>query len=144
MGTSNMRKLKKKYKQEAVSGIKDLIELYKENDLNNTSDLEGILHFCENIKVGNFGKRIYRDDAGEAIHTDWKIKDDFRRFGEISKSSRRRFEWARERYSGSNYTQYMTEALVSLTNEVEKQIDKINERYRMEHRDVLIDSLLED
>lgn len=139
---SNIRKLKKKYKSESINGIEGLIELYKEMELD-TSDLESVLHFCKSIKPGNFGKRIYRDDAGESIHNDWRIKSDFHDFHHLNKRYRTSY-MHNSRYVNLTLKEYLTENLEDISKRVNSQIDSINDRYRMEYRDILIDSLLED
>lgn len=145
MGTSNIRKLKKKYKAESVAGIEVLIELYKEIE-QDTSELEYVLQFCKSIKAGNFGKRIYRDDSGEAIHNDWRIKSDFHEFNHLNKRYRLSYKHRTEnsRYYTLTLKEYLTENFEDISKRINEQINKINEKYRMEHRDILINSLLDE
>lgn len=144
MGASNIRNLKKKFKAESIAGIEGLIELYTDLELD-TSDLESVLLFCKCIKTSNFGKRIYRDDSGESIHNNWKIKDDFHSFNYINKKYRLNYKHRKQNSKNSNMTlkEYLTENIDVFSERINAQIKVINEKYRMEHRDILINSLLD-
>lgn len=148
MGVSNLRKLKKKNKKMSTEGIENLIELIKELEPSyDISNLNRTLSLCKSIKPGAWGEHVELNIGGTRVS--WSVSDDFKQFTYIYKRAIDKIKYINsDKPSIYHYTkstqERMGEVSEKLTFDIDKAVDRIDDKYRAEMRDSLINSLLDE
>lgn len=138
-----MRLLKKKNKKDSIDGIENLIELSKELDSSyDTSNLNRTLELAKRIKPGLWGKRVEMQIGGTRMS--WTISEDFKKFYHIYKRTQERLKWIESYYSGQKLIEQKDKTTEGVFSVIKTAVEYIDEKYRAEMRDSLIDSLLDE
>jgi len=148
MAVSNIRKLKKKNKKDSIEGIEKLIETLSEIDPDyDLSHLERTLSLCKSIKPGAWGKGVpvYMNSINGNRMT-WSVSEDFKKFRYIHENYLGGVEYYSNLYTNNISKRYTELNLLNkkLKDKTEECVSRIDEKYRAEMRDSLIDSLLDE